>query len=366
MGDRKTIQFNPELLTTTNNNKTRKSRSQSDKNIKLRAGGTERKQSLKRNLLKMIRNQQENRQLMELENYGISSKTTGGKYDQHAINNQFEESLNYLNKLKNEQSMNETRDRMMNHNQTMKYRSYDHEINPSYDNVNITLPESLSRPDEYTTPSYESLPQNNGVLINTPNNIQYGCLKNGALPTWRNMHNTRKTYNNNNNTYDEHHPMMIDTMSDSENPIKTETFPDNPVSHHVKNGTISHIRQLLEKKKEEKTEKRIKMGGIVNKKHKKILRRTYKIGKSQKKNTVSVLVSNRTIRNNITCKKNALKQVSISDIKRYLIKKGFIRVGTAAPNDILRNMYESAMLVCGEIENHNPENLLYNFLNSNN
>ena len=61
-----------------------------------------------------------------------------------------------------------------------------------------------------------------------------------------------------------------------------------------------------------------------------------------------------------------MKQVSISDIKRYLIKKGFIRVGTAAPNDILRNMYESAMLVCGEIENHNPENLLYNFLNSNN
>jgi len=45
-----------------------------------------------------------------------------------------------------------------------------------------------------------------------------------------------------------------------------------------------------------------------------------------------------------------------------LIKKGFIKVGTPTPNDILRKMYESVVLICGEVQNHNPENLLYNYV----
>jgi hypothetical protein len=28
----------------------------------------------------------------------------------------------------------------------------------------------------------------------------------------------------------------------------------------------------------------------------------------------------------------------------------------------LRKMYETAMMMCGEIHNHNPDNLLYNYL----
>ena len=56
-------------------------------------------------------------------------------------------------------------------------------------------------------------------------------------------------------------------------------------------------------------------------------------------------------------------QVPINEIKRYLIKHGFIKIGTTAPNDVLRKMYESAMLICGEVKNHNPDNLLYNYLN---
>ena len=50
--------------------------------------------------------------------------------------------------------------------------------------------------------------------------------------------------------------------------------------------------------------------------------------------------------------------------KKYLIKNGFIKVGSVAPNDVMRKMYESAILVGGEIQNHNSENLLYNYLNA--
>jgi len=97
-------------------------------------------------------------------------------------------------------------------------------------------------------------------------------------------------------------------------------------------------------------------------KQKRTVRRSYSVGKSKKHPKISVLISNRTIRNNTTTKTQLLKQTPIEEVRRFLIKKGFIKVGSSAPNDVLRKMYETASLICGEIENHNPDNLLYNFL----
>ena len=98
-------------------------------------------------------------------------------------------------------------------------------------------------------------------------------------------------------------------------------------------------------------------------KQRRTIKRKYNVGKSKTKPKISVLVSNKTIRNKISTKKQLLKQESIPDIKRYLVKHGFIKVGSTTPNDILRKMYESALLICGEVTNHNPDNLLYNFMN---
>jgi ribosomal protein L18 len=118
----------------------------------------------------------------------------------------------------------------------------------------------------------------------------------------------------------------------------------------------SEIRQTLEKMKERP--KKMKYP-----KQRRTVRRTFKLGKSKSKPQITVLISNKTIRNQITTKTHLLKQTPINEVRRYLTKKGFIRVGSDAPNDVLRKMYESAVLICGEIQNHNPDNLLYNFLN---
>ena len=107
-----------------------------------------------------------------------------------------------------------------------------------------------------------------------------------------------------------------------------------------------------------------KSKGFINKKRKTI-RRTYQVGKSKQTPKVSVLISNKTIRKNVLTKTHLMQQVPIHEVKKYLIKKGFIRIGSIAPTDVLRKMYESSLLMCGEIQNHNPDNLLYNFLHTN-
>ena len=98
-------------------------------------------------------------------------------------------------------------------------------------------------------------------------------------------------------------------------------------------------------------------------KQKRTIKRTFYLGKSKVHPKVSVLVSNKTIRRNVNKKTSELKQIPINEIRSKLIKNGFIKVGSTAPNDVLRKMYESISLIGGEVKNHNPENLLYNYLN---
>jgi hypothetical protein len=135
----------------------------------------------------------------------------------------------------------------------------------------------------------------------------------------------------------------------------------------ISEKTVNNYNNLTMADKANIHEQHNKLGNMKKKKkrfQRKIIRKTYKLGKSKLKPNISVLISNRTVRNNITEKKQKLQQVPVVDIRRYLMKHGLIKVGTTTPNDVLRSMYESALLICGEIQNHNAENLMYNFINN--
>jgi hypothetical protein len=128
---------------------------------------------------------------------------------------------------------------------------------------------------------------------------------------------------------------------------------------------VSDAQKQLDKMKahSEKQKHLQRIPKLKYKKRKKTLKRTYTVGRSKYFPKIGVLISNKTIRNKTTEKIQLLKQTPMPEIRKFLIKRGFIKVGTPAPNDLLRKMYETVQLVCGEIQNHNPENLLYNFLN---
>ncbi len=220
-------------------------------------------------------------------------------------------------------------------------------------------------------------------IYSSPPAPKYGCLKNGSLPTYRSYCNRTVKSNSGN----------IPTLSTPLSNTQTLSIPiaSTPIANTQTAGAPSAITgNLVESsvpfKEEEPLQKksiaeRIKSPAEllliekvkqkaepfkpkpVNKKIKKILRRTYRTGKNKYRPKVSVLLPNKTIRRNVTTKSYLLKQTPIEEIRKTLLKQGFIKVGSSAPNDVLRKMYESVQMIGGDINNHNPDNLLYNFFN---
>ena len=75
-----------------------------------------------------------------------------------------------------------------------------------------------------------------------------------------------------------------------------------------------------------------------------------------------MLIKNRNTRKRVLDAQRDLKRESITDVKNYLKKHGMIKVGSLAPNDVIRKIYESTML-SGDITNRNKDTLLHNFMN---
>ena len=86
----------------------------------------------------------------------------------------------------------------------------------------------------------------------------------------------------------------------------------------------------------------------------------YTVGRKIGGRKVSVLIKNLKTRRKIQEAKKELKKTGTADIKKYLKTHGLLKAGSVAPNNVLREMYESAMM-SGEIQNTNGQVALHNF-----
>ena len=93
--------------------------------------------------------------------------------------------------------------------------------------------------------------------------------------------------------------------------------------------------------------------------HRKIKTVKYKLGKSDKE--MSVLVKNTDTRRRIKHEISLLRQKAISEVKQYLRDKNLLKIGSDAPKDVLRQMYEQAVL-SGDLNNNNDDTLMHNFM----
>ena len=308
----KTISINPDLFKYTSKNSSRKKERKEKTDIKIKPSSSEKQQNKilrKQHILRYLRQQQENNYKKLLQNEEQKVKTK--KPISSDFNDDFNDSLNYLKSLpKNEKS----------HNYSVK----------NYQPSNISTINDPLEPLVYNDfdNHQESAMTLSKPVISNVSNPNWGCLKNGSLPTYRNWKQM--------------------TQKKQEVPTIQETI-----------GISSSKPELFASMKAKREKPQPKLNFL---KQKKTVRRNYKVGRSNVFSKVAVLVSNKTIRNNIMNKSQELKHISLENVRRYLIKRGFIRVGSSAPNDVLRKMYETANLMCGEVENHNTENLLYNYL----
>lgn len=354
-GEKKKIFINPHIFNP--DSFTRKKKPKPDKPLKVKSAKPISDKTRRNQILKKIRDNQEKQYKSLFSNEAdrevpIKSKET------EQFESDFEKSVNFMNQIVDSRPKPP-----IQHNQTLRNNDF---FKPPIQIDNVFKP-----------PMYggESVPKQ---VFQSPT---YGCLKNGSLPTYKSLHNTTaknvggvgsfaQPYTN----VDKNLIPVNFSNSPSQNVGNSLSQPvGNNLSQNAGNTfsqPVGRIKspeemELMRKLHEQKKEAEKPKPKIVQKKIRKLLRRTFYLGKDKYKPRVGVLLPNRTIRNNVTTKSFMIKQKPISEIRKFLLSKGFIKVGSTAPTDVLRKMYESIVLIDGDVKNHNPDNLLYNFFNDN-
>jgi hypothetical protein len=401
---KKTIQINPELFNMSDKTK---------KNREKRARPSVQQLVVKPNSLKkhLINRIKEHK--MKEKTVGEPASTGTSKSENTNFTNELYDSFNYLSSLSKKHKEDNDKERkrnllanktVKNHNASLNVPSYFQQNMSSMPMVNLELPDELK--ETYTPVLIEPSMPNIKINTYTPGEqVPYGCLKGGLKPTYRTWNATRKNYDSNQTvTMPMSMPMTMPMTAPISTPPISISFPQENLEVNERERKLELLKMKMKKQQEDEREREREKEGeseiqqplfepiklapidtsILNpklevskelkekleehagppkKKYiKKTIRKKYTLGKSKMHNTVSILLKDNHTRKNVINAQKELKRASIGDIKNYLKMHGLIKVGSNAPNDVLRKTYESAMLT-GDVINKNKETLLHNFLN---
>jgi hypothetical protein len=370
----KILTVNPDLFKLPGSRRSSRKRTSSDTNpseIRVRAPREPNKRTLtnKNALLRFIRDQQHRNEQSIGGNTKNANDVLSAAAQEYATD--FDDSLQFLMDIANKvntvpppQPTPTVQSHPLVHNHTFKTMHQPHYVPdiPTDTNVSMVFPDGGG---------------GNALHLAAPT---YGCLKGGVKPTYRQYYQLNQPHSYPSSMDPRSYPSSTGSPHPASHNITQRSYPPvnldprsrtteqrtDPRSHYTTNvgGVVGGGRNDRKVTDLVKLANQSSVPKLIYPKQKRTVRRTFNIGKSKTQPKVSVLVSNRTIRRNITTKTHEIKQTPIHEIKLFLIKRGLIRVGTAAPNNVLRQMYESATMLCGDVYNHNPDTLLYNFFNS--
>ena len=201
----------------------------------------------------------------------------------------------------------------------------------------------LNKVSENIKKSKHKTLKNKNTLHETKKPPPYGCLKNGTKPTYREYNKTIK----NKDGIVSNRPKIYFDLDNEEPSTK-------PLFVRERQEKLKEIKQTINPLGEKPIEKK------RNFKRTKTLKRKILLGKNKGK--ISVLIKNRKTRKKIRNDTLKLKKKSLREIKQYLRIHNLIKIGTDAPEDVLRETFENA-LMSGNIYNKNSENMIHNYIN---
>lgn len=389
MEERRKIIINPDLFKVNSSGGTRKKKDSGNGNNKIKmkkpvSMDNKNKKSIKNKILRYIREQQEQKyKSLYEDNF---SKHTAKKNIEPILNeldtiSAIEDTIQHFDALEKQlKTKDEVAKTTSNaHNRTLRNNIItDSNLYNSYMGVSTPKPPNISLPNVTNQIQYSNTTSPVQINYSPQSHPGYGCLKNGNLPTYKNYMN--KTHKNHSNPqYPNINIINPNTPSSMPKPIiqtpsayiptiasnaSQQTSSENTNEHLLNQDKLKRISELKQMREIIQKNNKTIPEKLKYMKRKKTLKRTFYVGKSKVHPKIGVLISNKTIRKNILTKSHLLKQTPINEMRKYLIKHGFIKVGSSAPKDVIMKMYESAMLIGGEIRNHNPENLLYNYFHT--
>ena len=405
----KTIEINPALFSVGGLTKKNKSKKNKSMSVPLISPNI-----LKNKLLKRIKDHK-NKETENLENnkkkMSSTPKIDNTSTDKKKINNisnytdEFNDSIEYLQTLSKQTKIDSSNNIKKEAIQRKTIKNYN-----SMPVVNLELPEELQ--ETFINTNNEIISSSNIVLPTYKlDNVPYGILKGGSKPTYRQWNKTQKNYQPNNNLLTnnqtserEQRLNLLKQKIKQQSTITTQptqTLIQSPIQSTITTQSIQSsiqlpsqsiqivtqpiqtqvqpnleeillTKNLIQKPKQQLIMNNISLNNEVIGKEsekikttKKLLKKTihkkYTLGKSNIKRTVAVLLKDNNTRKNIINAQKDLKGKSVNDVKTYLRHHNLIKIGSNAPNDVIRKIYESAMLA-GEITNNNKDIMLHNFI----
>ena len=406
----KTISINPSLFSM-GGSKTKTKKNQ-DKKQKAVVTPLISPNVLKNKLLKRIKEHKQ-RETENLENNkkggkkSVEASTLSIPTATNSFSDEFSDSLNYLQTLTEDKKHKENKansdilqQRRKEKLERSTVKNYQSMAATDHQGINIELPEELSHPLIRVNTELLSA---SGAPVVLRDNVPYGILKGGQKPTYKDWRQTQRNnivtnpnlaltieganINREKNERENRLNVLREKLKQkqvdeliqkdkdvmmSQNLINTNNANNNAVIPPINMTAQAPISVPAQAPNliqisapapapvpapiSAPNERIIATKRITTK----TTKRKYTLGKSKLRKTVAVLIKDRGTRKKVLAAQKDLKRKSINDIKTYLRDHNLIKIGSNAPNEVIRKLYESAMLA-GEIMNSNADTLLHNF-----
>jgi len=410
MGTQKILQINPELFQFNGGKKSSKKKERKTKPIQDKTQSLK-SNKLKKELLKKVKDYQKNKETEVIKDEKSKEKNetmpSSNLFDSKDFENndferEFNKSLTFLHELSK-------KNKDKNKKKTLKLSNTD---------INIDIPKDCLIYNSAKEPSYGCLKngskptfrdlnktqKHNTNNTNTQKRLQL-ALENNTYYDHSEFHNKYQTHTNDNvetnkpniqlkiieNTsqetlnganlsnneiitasydYTNNYPTNKETLNVidlnkndlNKNDVKEEILTKEILTNEIITNKEDNLTNETILNKEDSKEELPKEESYIPKLRRITRTYKYKLGKKKDSKHIGLLIKNRETQKKIKQEVSQLKQQPIQNVKNFLREKNLIKLGSQAPNDVLRKLYEDSVLA-GEITNTNNNNLVHNYLN---